>query len=459
MQLPSRERCLDWEAGERMTWAARFRVRENLRESLWVVPLLGALTGVLGAFVVVAIDRRVHLPPQWQYSASTASTVLSAIVGAMAALTGFVVTVTVLVVQMATGTFSARYMRLWYRDRVLKAVLALLIGTLAFSFPLLRRIETNFVPNIGVTVAGVLVVIGLVMFVLFLSRFVHRLRPVAVAAIVGQAMRRSLGDDVADIRDVPDVFAGPFEGEDEQPALVIRCIRPGAIQAVNLSAVVMWARQHECLVVMRHFVGEFIEADDLLIEVYGDPGGDDAAERTLRGFVAVGIERTIEQDPGFAIRVLVDVALRALSAAINDPTTAVQVLNYLGDSLRLIGTADLSGHPWHRGAPRRGVVVPFRRWEDFLALGVTEIREYGSSSIQVMRRMRAMLERLSEQVRPENRAAVEAEIARLDATVARSFSGSIDRDRAAIADRQGIGGPGRLETVEPAMTDRVPPSD
>jgi uncharacterized membrane protein len=124
----------------------------------------------------------------------------------------------------------------------------------------------------------------------------------------------------------------------------------------------------------------------------------------------------------------------------------------------VIGTADLSGTSWDPGAPRRGVVVPFRRWEDFLALGMTEIREYGSSSIQVMRRMRAMLEKLSEQVRPENRAAVQVEIARLDATVARSFSGSIDREWAGIADRQGIGGPGRLETAEPAMADRVPPS-
>jgi uncharacterized membrane protein len=75
---------------------------------------------------------------------------------------------------------------------------------------------------------------------------------------------------------------------------------------------------------------------------------------------------------------------------------------------------------------------------------VTEIREYGSSSIQVMRRMRAMLERLSEEVRPENRSAVQDEIARLDATVAHGFAGSIDRDRANTADREGMGGPGRL---------------
>ena len=95
----------------------------------------------------VLIDESLHLPPELTYSASTASTLLATIVGATAALTGFVVTVTVLVVQMATGTFSARYMRLWYRDRVLKALLALLIGTLAFSFALLRHVESQLRPE------------------------------------------------------------------------------------------------------------------------------------------------------------------------------------------------------------------------------------------------------------------------------------------------------------------------
>ena len=124
-----------------MTWATRFRIREYLRESLWVVPCLGAVIGLVGAVVVVWIDQHVKVPAQWAYSSSTASTVLSAVAGAVAALTGFVVTVTVLVVQMASGTFSPRYMRLWYRDPVLKGVLALLIGTLVFAFSLPRRIE------------------------------------------------------------------------------------------------------------------------------------------------------------------------------------------------------------------------------------------------------------------------------------------------------------------------------
>jgi uncharacterized membrane protein len=411
--------------------------------------------GLFGALVVISIDTHVRVPLQWQYSSSTASTVLSAIAGAGAALTGFVVTVTVLVVQMATGTFSARYMRLWYRDPVLKGVLALLIGTLTFSFLLLRRIENRFVPDLGITLAELLLIAGLVTFVLFLNRFVHRLRPVAVAALMAKGVRQSLGNDIAGTRNVPDVFVGPLEGIDEPPALVVRSPRPGAIQAINLSGLATWAREHDCLVVMRHSVGEFIEAGDSLLEIYGSPGRADA-ERVLQGLVALGIERTIEQDPAFALRVMVDVANKALSPAINDPTTAVQVLDYLGDSLRGIGEADGSAPTWDAGAAKRGLVVPVRRWEDFLALGVTEIREFGGTSIQVMRRLRAVLEKLLQEVRPENRAAVKAEIQRLDETVAAGFSGSVDRDRAGIADCQGLGGPERLErlTQHPRAVDR-----
>ena len=195
-----------------MTWATRFRIREYLRESLWVVPAMGAVIGVIGAAVLISIDSHLKVPSQWAYSPSTASTVLSAIVGAIAALTGFVVTVTVLVVQMASGSFSPRSMRLWYRDPVLKGALALLIGTLAYSFSLLRRIESKFVPDLGVTLAGVLLILGLVMFVVFLNRFVHLLRPVAVAALVAKAVRQSLDGDIASARDLGNVFAAPLEG-------------------------------------------------------------------------------------------------------------------------------------------------------------------------------------------------------------------------------------------------------
>jgi uncharacterized membrane protein len=432
-----------------VSWRRVFRGRLYVRDSLWVLPLAGALLGVVLGVVDVRVDETIHLPPQLQYSPSTASTVLAAIVGATAALTGFVVTVTTLVVQMATGTFSARYMRLWYRDRILKVLLALLVGTLAFSFSLMRRVETDFVPNLGVSIVGVLLIVSLLVFSVFLDRYLHRLRPVAVAALVHGYFRRNFEYEVKRAAH-PDVYIGVLDAGDEQPTLTVRSARPGAIQAVHGEALVSWAQSHDCLVVLRHAIGDFVPLGARLIDVYGVQSPGPRAERRLADMVALGDERTIEQDPAFAIRILVDVANLALSPAVNDPTTAVQVLDYLGETLRLVGTTELAVQSWEDTRPRRGVVVPARSWEDYLSLSADEIREYGAGGIQIMRRLRALFEELHDEVLPEYRAAVRDELLRLDATVTRSWEGSVDFERARTADTQGIGGP----RTRPALADR-----
>jgi uncharacterized membrane protein len=349
-----------------MSWNTAFRLRQFTLGSLWVLPLAGGLFGVLLGSGLVLTDQSVHLPSYWTYSASTASTVLSAIVGAMAALTGFVITVTVLVVQVATGMFSARYLRLWYRDGILKALLALLVGTLAFSFALLRRVENNLVPSLGVSIAGFLVLSSLLLFLIFFDRFLHRLRPVAVASLVASYAHRAFERYAAALAAAPGVFSGVFEAAGKELALVIRSAKPGAIQALDIRGLGGWAREHECIVVICHRIGDFVPAGAKLIETYGGAATGTRAESRLRKMIVLGDERTVEQDPAFAIRIIVDIADKALSPAINDPTTAVQALNHLSDVLRRIGTTDFSQSRW--GADdtmRAGVVFPARSWEDY----------------------------------------------------------------------------------------------
>ena len=176
-------------------WALDFKTRQYLKGSLWFLPLLGGITGALLGLLEPVLARRISMPMSLEYSASTASVLLASIVGATAALTGFVVTVSVLVVQMATSMLSARYMRLWYRDRVLHILLALLVGTFTFSFTLLAGVEENSVPHVGVTATGVLMAADLFLFLFFLDRFVHRLRPVAVAALAAAAGRQAFESD------------------------------------------------------------------------------------------------------------------------------------------------------------------------------------------------------------------------------------------------------------------------
>ena len=422
-----------------MTWARRFRLRESLRESLWLIPVLGAaFGGILGVVVSVA-DEQIGTPSLWQYSPSTASTVLTAIIGATAALTGFVVTVTVLVVQMATGTFSARIMRLWFRDRILKVTLAVLVGTLTYSFAVLQRIDEDVVPDIGVTLSGLLISLCVLVFIVFFDQFIRRLRPVAVAADVATVARFTFAQTLR-FADRPDI-RWEYATTRAEPTLVVRANRGGAIQAVDPDGLVEWARTHRAELVLPQRVGNFVHTGGELIRVYGGENGDRAAQE-LEGMIALGEERSFDQDPAFALRMMVDIANRALSPAVNDPTTAVQVLDHIGEVLAVIGRTDLEQRTKPPSADTQAVVVMVTpRWEDFVTLGLTEIREYGATSIQITRRLRALLEELLETVRPEHRAAVEEELRRLEATVAESWRDSVDLDRAAVADCQGIGDP------------------
>ena len=430
-----------------MSWGLVFRIRQTLKGSLWVVPLIGGLLGVALSNASVWFEQDRFVPNGWDYSPSTALTVLTTVVGATVGLLGFVVTVSVLVVQMVTGTFSPRYMRIWYRDPILKATLALLLGTLTFSYTLLRRVD-EAAPNLGVTLAGFFLGTGLVLFLVFLDRVVHRLRPVKVAEIVSRAGREAFQSTV-ELTTTRQRTAASAEIEQllaRKPAFVVTANESGSLQAIDDEGLLRWASDHDAVMVVPHAVGDFVSRGATLLEVYGDGPFPLLVERRLAGRVALGIERTIDQDPAFALRILVDVAIRALSPAVNDPTTAGQVIDHLEDLVGVIGrTPGLDGHwEYHDGSGALRLVMPAHRFSDLLALGFTEIREYGGSSTQIARRLRAALEALETSVLPEYRPAVAVELDRLQATVDAAFAGSPDAVHVHRADRQGIGGPPSL---------------
>jgi uncharacterized membrane protein len=426
-----------------MSWASRFRAIQYVNESLWICPLAGLILGGLLAWLTKQADSSLTVPAGWRYAPSTASTVLTTIVGALVGLIGFVVTVTVLAIQMATGTFSARYMRIWYRDGLLQATLTVLVGTASFAFTLLRQVTSSSAPNIGVTCAGVLVGLGLVLFLLFFSRFVHRLRPVAVSGLASDIAVRQIRASIHVAKmGAAATGDGAMKVPSDHPALTVHSPGNGALQAVNFRGLIRWAGEQKFLLMMPVAVGDFVTTGQPVILVIGEGMPPANASRRLQGMLALGVERTFTQDLAFAFRIMVDIAIKALSAAINDPTTAIQSMNHLGKVLHQLGSAPVHSQRTFRdrqGEPR--VVVPGRSWEDYLTLALTEIREFGASDIQVLRRLRALLKDLQRTAHPENQPAVDNELARLDSTVQASFGDSVDLDRAQVADQQGIGGP------------------
>ncbi|MEU0613267.1 DUF2254 domain-containing protein [Streptomyces albogriseolus] len=424
------------------TWSFRFQLGQYVRTSLWILPVLGLAAGTLLGEAALALDDRVGIPTGWRYTATTATGVLTAIVGAMVALLGFVVTIGVLAVQQAIGTLSPRYMRLWYRNPLQKTVLSLFAGTFAFAFTLLRRIGPGTVPDLGVTLAGLAVAVSLVMLLVYLNRFVHDVRPVAIADRARRTGLRVLGVSVEAQGRCLLLDERADDPRRDAPAQVVRSEDGGAVQGLDVAGLVRAASRYDCVLAVAHRVGDFVPPGAVLLEVHGTPRTA-VDPRRLSGLVALGAERTAEQDPAFALRVLADIAARALSSAVNDPTTAVQVLNHIEAFLHAVGRSELRGR--HVLADRDGrprAVVPGRGWEEYLELGVTEVREYGVGSLQVCRRLRALLDGLLTGVPDGRRPAVRRQLALLDDAVEREYPEGVRRTLARTGDRQGIGGGG-----------------
>jgi uncharacterized membrane protein len=166
-------------------------------------------------------------------------------------------------------------------------------------------------------------------------------------------------------------------------------------------------------------------------------------ERLLRRAIVVDEERTFEQDPKYAIRLLVDIAIRALSPAVNDPTTAVQALDQIGDLLLRLARRRLDIGTYRDSDGVARLIVRYPTWEDFLRVSLDEIRSYGATSVQVMRRMQALVADLLSVTPKERHAALISWQKRLERTIAHSFPDREDRLDASEEDRQGLGVPRR----------------
>ena len=210
--------------------------------------------------------------------------------------------------------------------------------------------------------------------------------------------------------------------------------------AVNLKSLVGIARRAGGLVEFVPRVGDFVATGNPLFRLYGDAARIDDSK--LRAQVAFGPERTIEQDSTFAVRVIVDIAIKALSPAINDPTTAVLAIDQLHRLLHLVGARHLHDDLVHdlEGVPRLIFRTP--NWEDFVTLTFREIRLYGAGNFQVARRLRAMINNLQEILPASRQPALQGELDLLNRVLEGLYPFAEDLALARQPDLQGLGGAG-----------------
>jgi uncharacterized membrane protein len=212
----------------------------------------------------------------------------------------------------------------------------------------------------------------------------------------------------------------------------------GIILAINLRRLIAEARKVDGIIEIVPRVGDFVAVGDPLFRLRG--GADKIDDRILCGQVAFGRERTIEQDTTFAFRVIVDIAIKALSKAINDPTTAVLSIDQLHRLLRAVGKRHLHDDEVHDREGKLRVILRTPDWDDFVILACNEIRLYGAENAQIARRLRAMIENLLQTLPERRRPALRQELDLLDRTLEKITMFPEDLALARIPDSQGLGG-------------------
>jgi uncharacterized membrane protein len=420
------------------------RLRESLRNGLWFIPALSAAASIVTAVVVIVIDAALGPTEQTPFAFSggpgSAQLVLSVIAGAVLSFTAVVFSITIVVLQLGSSQFSPRVLRMFLRDRGSKIAIGGFIATFVYAIIVLMAIRDEgpdreaFVPGDAVTLAFVQVFATIVAFVYYANHIAHSIRAVNIIESVARETRRAI--DANYPLDRPDPGAG-LESPAGPPTQVIHTEKAGALTGIDEDDLIVVASHHDCVLKLVPSIGDYLPYRAPVFEVYGGDGTLRPAE--VLGAVGLGVERTMYQDVAFGFRQLVDIAEKALSPAINDPTTAVQAIDRLHDLLRrLVERPIPSGFLLTRSGRLR-LMVNLPGWQDFVALAFSEIRHYGGGAIQVDRRLRAALQDLLDVAPADRQAALERELKLLDSAVERSFPDVEDQASAHHADRQGLG--------------------
>lgn len=421
---------------------------------LWAIGCSCMIAGLIVAPVIYRLDDRTR----WQllgFGPEGARAVASALSASMLSFVVFAFSILLLVAQAASAQLTPRIMRLVLEQRGAKFTLGALTFAWTYSLATVSRIETR-VPQLPVALAIASSVICVALFLYLVQDTVGRMRPISVLMNVGRRTHAT----------IEALYPRPFEPSGPRsttaldarvtPAAASSCqaisctarsIRhsgsPATVQGLDLNRLLSIASLSGCRIDVLPQVGDFVATGEELYTIQG-AGAFGIDETALRECAILGIERSLEQDPAFGFRIIVDIASRALSPAVNDPTTAVLAIDQLQSLLAHLGSRQLDSGVRCDEDGRVLLCFPSPTWNDFLTLAVTEIRQFGGQSMQVTRRLQALFAALLQSLPHERAAAVREQRMLLVTLLEHGFPCPADRILALRGDAQGLGSPRHL---------------
>jgi uncharacterized membrane protein len=416
--------------------------------SNWGIPALYATVAIVSGLTIPRLENRIFSEFVSPMSVSSATAIYSSVASGMLALTGIVFSLTFVMVQFSSTAYSPRLVLWIARDPVVSHALGIFTATFLYGVTALAGVDrsgSNRVPFFSVCVELALLLASVGMFIALIHR-IGLLQINRMLVFTGDQGRKVISTIYPSFNSALNITRGDDFDASPRIQTLIHQGGPRSIQAVDVAGLVNLARASAAMIEIVVAVGDTVVELTPLLHVCGTR--DPIPEEKLRRGIEVGSERTFEQDPKYAVRLLVDIAIKALSPAINDPTTAVQALDQIEDLLLRLGQRYLEIGKYRDSDGKLRLVVPFPTWDDLLGLAFDEICFYGATSVQVMRRMNALIADLSHAVPKERRPALESWDVRLKAIIARSFVDSDERLEASKQDRQGLGAPRQHSPVD-----------
>jgi uncharacterized membrane protein len=415
----------------------RHTVKGRIGRGAWMIPAAYSVAAIVIGIMLPRLEH--HFPHEFVSGINSASAIAiySAVGTGTMTLSAIVFSLTFVMVQFSATAYSPRLVLWLAEDPVISHALGIFTGAYLYSISAIAWVDRNDVE--GVSILGAIVAV--LWLIAAVAAFIALIKRIAVLQV--NRMLTFTGDQGR--KTIAALYGSDQRPNSEEAAqasfsgmpthIVAHHGRPRAVQAIDAGMLLELARRADARIEVAVAVGDTVMESTPLLRVYGAS----ILERQLVAAIRVGEQRTFEQDPQYAIRLLVDIAIRALSPAINDPTTAVQALDQIGDLVLRLGRRRLITAPLRDQAGAVRVIIRLPSWDDFLQLAFDEICAYGAASVQVMRRMNALLSELIRALPNARRPALARWQRRIESSINRHFADTDERRAALVEDRQGLG--------------------
>jgi uncharacterized membrane protein len=389
------------------------KVVDAIRQSLWFVPGIWVIVCGAAAFAMVALDHAAadlapSVPLVFGGGPEGARGLLSAIASSMITVVGVVFSITIVALQLASSQYSPRVLRNFMRDRPSQITLGSFIGVFVYSLLVLRTVRADandrdeFVPVLAVSGALVLAVVAVAMLVYFIHHIATRMQ---VSFITAAVARETLEE--VERQGAASTRHDGRRGHGEVPpgrGSIVPADESGYLQYVQIAELVELAERDDVVVRIAIAPGQWVQQHTQLFEVWGDQRaevGDD-----LRELVSLGDERVVFQDIDFGVQQLVDIAVKALSPGVNDPTTARNALHRIVEIVVAASRSELTPVKHYDASGRLRLHAPRADFEQLMRTAFEEVHHFGREIPTISRGLDEALDTIEAAVNPADRSIV-----------------------------------------------------